>query len=293
LHVGNLRTALVSWLAARAVDQPWLIRIEDLDTGRLPDAAVTADQQLDDLARLGLTSDRPVVRQSDRFGLYAAAVAKLDTYECFCSRKDVVEATRAPHGTTPRYPGTCRDLSPAERAERHRRRPGSWRVNAHQATMTIHDVVGGDLTDQVDDFVVRRADGLYAYNLAVVVDDGLQGVDQVVRGDDLLTASPRQAWLAGQLGFAPPVYLHLPLVYSADGTRLAKRDQAIDLTTLISQGLTPDDVLDRLAWSLNLAPTGVHLSLAELVERFDPAALPRQAWLTEPSTWRSSTRPAN
>lgn len=286
LHVGNLRTALVSWLAARRAGQPWLIRVEDLDRVRLPQAEAIAAAQLADLAQLGLTSDAPVVRQSDRFDYYAQAVAHLDVYECFCSRKDVAEASQAPHGATPRYPGTCRQLSAAERADRHARRPGCWRVNAHGARVTVADALHGQVCAPVDDFVVRRADGLYAYNLAVVVDDGLQGVDHVVRGDDLLASSPRQAWLASQLGFKPPSYLHVPLVCQRDGTRLAKRQSAIDLNALASQGLTPADVLHRLAWSLGLAQPGQSVDLMDLVDRFDPARLPLTPWRTDPSTWR-------
>ncbi len=281
LHIGNLRTALVAWLAARSTGRDFLLRIEDLDLTRLPDAAEFADRQLRDLARLGLTHDGPVVRQSERFPLYAEALEHLEVYECFCSRKEVAEAAQAPHGSTPFYPGTCRDLTPEERDERRLVRQPCLRVKTHQAEVTFHDLLHGDVTGPTDDFVVRRADGTYSYNLAVVVDDGLQGIDQVVRGDDLLDSTPRQAWLAEALGFGLPAYLHVPLVYSVDGTRLAKRDQAMSLTRLLDSGLTVADVIDRLAVSLGLATRGEHVTLDHLVDRFDPARLPTDPWYVE------------
>ena len=287
LHVGNLRTALVAWLAARATGRDFLIRVEDLDWVRLPGADATADGQLADLAELGLDHDGPVVRQRDRTEQYERALARLDgrLYECFCSRKDVAEATQAPHGATPRYPGTCRHLSPAERARLRAIRPPAWRIAAGAARMTVTDGLHGPQTATVDDFVVRRADGVFAYNFAVVVDDGLQGVDQVVRGDDLLESAPRQAWLAAQLGFTPPTYLHVPLVHALDGTRLAKRDQAVSLARLRAAGVGTAAVLTHLAVSLNLAAPDERVTARQLIERLDVATLPREPWFVDPLTW--------
>jgi len=287
LHLGNLRTALVAWLAARSEKKDFLIRIEDLDAPRLPDAVAVANRQLADLARLGLTHDRAVVRQHARTPLYEQAFARLDglVYECFCSRKDVAQATRAPHGATPHYPGTCRDLTEPEKARLRHVRPPSWRVNAQALPWTINDALHGSYSAVVDDFVIRRADGVFAYNFAVVVDDGLQGIDQVVRGDDLLESAPRQAWLARQLGFAEPAYIHVPLVCAPDGSRLAKREDAISLTRLREAGVPINEVRYRLAASLRLAGPRETVGLRDLVERFDPAKLPREPWLVDPAAW--------
>ncbi|MDR0848212.1 MAG: tRNA glutamyl-Q(34) synthetase GluQRS [Propionibacteriaceae bacterium] len=285
LHVGNLRTALVAWLAARASGSDFLIRVEDLDVTRLRDAEAITARQLSDIATLGLDHDGDIVRQSRRFGLYERALAGLKTYECFCSRKDVAEATMAPHGATPFYPGTCRDLTPAQRARKRETRVPCLRVDAGAAKTSITDLLHGEVSGVVDDFVVRRADGVFAYNLAVVVDDQEQGIDQVLRGDDLLESAPRQAWLATQLGYTPPTYLHVPLVLAPDGTRLAKRDNAAGLSRLLERGLAVPAIVGILAASLGLAKTGEELDARDLVERFDPKALPHQAWLTDPDSW--------
>ena len=287
LHIGNLRTALVAWLAARSTRRDFLIRVEDLDAPRLRDAEAIIVRQLEDLQQLGLDSDGPVVRQSERTAMYEKALGTLEAkvYECFCSRKDVAEATRAPHGTTPFYPGTCRDLSESEKAKLRKVRQPCWRINASSAQMSVTDLLLGSYTGQVDDFVVRRADGVFSYNFAVVVDDGLQGIDQVVRGDDLLESSPRQAWLATQLGFTVPCYLHVPLVHSPDGTRLAKRDHAVTLNRLREAGVDTSVVLSHLACSLGLADQNEPVTLSQLADRFDPASLPRDPWFVDPMTW--------
>ena len=287
LHIGNLRTALVAWLAACSSGRDFLIRVEDLDLPRLQDADAIMTRQVEDLGRLGLYSDGPVVRQSERTAVYEEALARVGpmVYECFCSRKDVAEATRAPHGTTPFYPGTCRNLTESDKDRLRKVRQPSLRINASSAHMTVTDLQYGSYTGMVDDFVVRRADGVFSYNFAVVVDDGLQGIDQVVRGDDLLESSPRQAWLAAQLGFDVPVYLHVPLVLSPDGTRLAKRDQAVTLTRLREAGVDTESVLSHLAWSLGLAEEGEPVTLSVLADRFDPSALPSDPWYVDPLTW--------
>ena len=145
------------------------------------------------------------------------------TYECFCSRREIAEAASAPHGAVPRYPGTCRNLTEAERGSRRLTRPPALRLRADGAWQTMHDVLHGEVTAEVDDFVVRRNDGVPAYNLAVVVDDASTGIDQVVRGDDLLPAAATQAYLATLLGHRPPTYAHVPLAVNVEGRRLAKR----------------------------------------------------------------------
>ena len=285
LHVGNLRTALVAWLMARSSGRDFLIRIEDLDVTRVAAAPAVAQGQLDDLAAIGLTADGEVVRQSDRLPRYAAALSALETYECYCTRREIAEAASAPHddGYRP-YPGTCRDLSDAERAARRAGRPPALRVRSPGETVTVDDVWHGRVSGVVDDFVVRRNDGAYAYNLAVVVDDIAQGVDQVVRGDDLLSSAPRQAWLTQKLGGAVPLYGHVPLVVGADGRRLAKRDGAITLGDLAGLGWTPAQALTLLGASLGLvteaeASEEALVSPETLLKRFDPGTLPRTPWV--------------
>ena len=207
LHIGNLRTAALAWLFARSTGRRFLMRVEDLDDRTHTDIA---DRQLDDLAAIGLTWDEPAEWQSQHPQRYDAVVDELAgrdlLYECYCSRRDIAQAPRAPHAPQGAYPGTCRDLTEAERETRRREtgRPPALRLRTDAITYTVHDLLHGEYTGIVDDFVVRRGDGVAAYNLAVVVDDAAQGVDQVVRGDDLLSSSPRQAYLARLLGYPEP-----------------------------------------------------------------------------------------
>jgi len=279
LHLGNLRTALVAWLMARSTGRRFIVRIEDLDADRVAAASGVADRQLRDLAALGLDWDGEVVWQSDRIDLYADALAHLPTYECFCTRREIAESASAPHADGHRpYPGTCRTLSHAERVRRAAERAPALRVAAGGAVVSVHDLWNGDITGQVDDFVVRRNDGVYAYNLAVVVDDLDQGVDQVVRGDDLLASSPRQAWLVGRLGGRVPQYAHVPLVVNAAGRRLAKRDGAVTLADLAREGVDADGVRSLLGHSLRLNEPGEPVTASDLLARWDPAELPRGTW---------------
>ena len=279
LHLGNLRTGLLSWLMARATGRTHLVRIEDLDAARVAAAEGVVARQLADLAAIGVEADGLVVRQSERLGLYEDALAHLPTYECFCTRAEIREASSAPHGDGYRpYPGTCRDLTEAQRAERRARRPPALRVRAGDVTETVRDVWAGEVSRVVDDFVVRRNDGAFAYNLAVVVDDVAQGVDQVVRGDDLLSSAPRQAWLTRRLGGRAPVYAHVPLVLGPDGRRLAKRDGAVTLADLTASGLTAGGVLALIWASLGLCAPGERVTAHTLLARFDPDAVPRSPW---------------
>ncbi|KQV75177.1 glutamyl-Q tRNA(Asp) ligase [Aeromicrobium sp. Root344] len=275
LHVGNLRTALLAWLWARHSGREFLIRVEDLDRVR----AGAEQRQLDDLRALGLDWDGPPVRQSERLGLYDAAIARLQdedrVYECFCTRREILEAPTAPHHPPGAYPGTCRDLTEAQRAERRTERPAALRLRSEAATFRVEDEIHGTYEGAVDDFVLRRGDGVPAYNLAVVVDDADQGVDQVVRGDDLLASAPRQAYLATLLGASPPTYVHVPLALNASGQRLAKRDGAVTFTELREAGV---DVFALIVESLGL--TGA--SPGGLLKSFDPAQLPTQPWVVEP-----------
>lgn len=280
LHLGNLRTAIVAWLLARTTGRRFLLRIEDLDAQRSD--PVVAERQVADLTALGLDFDPPRWTQSARFDRYAAAIDALGpdrVYECFCTRREIAEATRAPHGRVGFYPGTCADLSEAERARRRRDRPAALRVRAGGAVSTVRDQWQGEVREVVDDFVVRRNDGTPAYNLAVVVDDAESGVDQVVRGADLLESSPRQAWLARTLGRPVPAYAHVPLAVNAEGVRLAKRDGAVTLAALADRGVGVEQVVSRIAMSLGLANEGEQVTMSELAARFDPERLPRAPWV--------------
>ena len=257
--------------------------MEDLDPVR--SSAEHEVRQLADLTALGLDWDGPVVRQSSRRARHEEALADLEarglTYRCYCSRREIREASEAPHGAEPgAYPGTCRDLSgPDRRAREAEGRPAAVRLRAGAAVVTIVDRLHGEVTAEVDDVVLRRNDGVPAYNLAVVVDDAAQGVEEVVRGDDLLSSTPRQAHLADLLGFPRPAWAHVPLVLGPDGARLAKRHGAVTLDDLAAEGVGPAEVRARLAASLGLAAAGEAVSMAQLIDRFDPAALPRDPWV--------------
>jgi glutamyl-tRNA synthetase len=279
LHLGNLRTALLAWLFARSSGRRFLLRIEDLDAARVRPGM--ADQQLADLTTLGITFDGEPVVQSQRLAAYHAALLTLAdrTYECFCSRREVAEAASAPQERVARYPGTCRNLTKAERIDRRRLRRPALRLRADGAMHTVHDLLHGDITAEVDDVVLRRNDGVPASNLAVVVDDASSGIDQVVRGDDLLVAAVTQAFLAELLGHRPPGYAHIPLAVNAAGQRLAKRDGAVTLAELAARGMEPVAVLDLIAESLNLAAGGERVSPDALLQRFDPGRLPRGPWV--------------
>jgi glutamyl-tRNA synthetase len=273
LHVGNLRTAVLAWLFARSTRRRFLLRIEDLDSSRVRPGL--AEQQCADLAALGLTFDQAPVVQSTRSVAYQQALEALAdrSYECFCSRREIAEAASAPHGAIGHYPGTCRDLSFTDRSERRARRRPAWRLRADSASMTVFDLLHGEVTGTVDDFVIRRNDGVPAYNLAVVVDDAEQGVGEVVRGADLLDSTPRQLWLGGRLGLPAPRHAHVPLMLGPDGARLAKRHGAVTLADRAAQGESAEDVLSLLAASVGLAEPGERPTPAELVERFHPRLL--------------------
>jgi len=275
LHVGNLRTAILAWLFARSTGRRFLLRVEDLDRAR----AGAEEVQLRDLAAIGVTWDGDVVRQTDRGNLYANAIARLEeaglTYECFCTRREIQEAASAPHAPQGAYPGTCRNLDRAELEFKRSIRPSALRLRAGVAEFTVTDVLRGEFTGVVDDFVLRRNDGVTAYNLAVVVDDAAQGIDQVVRGDDLLPSTPRQAYLASLLNIPVPEYAHVPLVVNRDGARLAKRDGAVTLADLAAAGADAARVRDLLLASLGLPPG----PLANALAAFGPAALPREPWV--------------
>ena len=286
LHLGNLRTALVAWLAARSQGLDFIVRMEDLDL--VTSSREHERRQLDDLAAIGLDWDGPVVRQSERFDRYRTAIETLrefgHVYPCYCTRREIraeIEAAaQAPHVHLPdgAYPGTCRELSEDERADREAdgRRP-AWRLRTGGQTIELDDRIAGRFAGAVDDVVLARADGVPAYNLAVVVDDAAQGVSQVVRGDDLLSSTPRQILLQRLLDLATPSYWHVPLVLGDDGQRLAKRHGAVTLSALRDEGWSTADVVGVLARSLGLAGPGERLAAPALLDRFDPDRVPTAA----------------
>jgi glutamyl-tRNA synthetase len=284
LHLGNLRTAAVAWLSARAAGAGFLMRVEDLDRGRSrPEHEA---QQLSDLAAIGIDWDGEVVRQSERFALYHAAIERLRAeglvYECFCTRRQIREeieaAPSAPHLPPDAYPGTCRDLDRARAAElRAAGRVPALRLRADGRWIEFSDKLVGPSGGGIDDFVLRRNDGTPAYNVAVVVDDGEQGVTEVIRGADLLESTPRQILLQQLLGYPTPRYLHVPLVLNEAGQRLAKRDGAVTLSTLRQVGVPATDVVAWIARSLDLADRDERPRLHDLVQLFEPRRIPPDA----------------
>lgn len=312
LHLGNLRTALLAWLFARGAGSPFLLRVEDLDPER--SRREHERRQLDDLRAIGVDWDGEPVRQSERTDRYREALRRLEdaglVYPCWCTRAEIRAAAEAPHGPLPEgaYPGTCRRLTAQQRSERERiaGRPPSLRLDAGAAggatasadraadaaaradgsrtgrpahaapTVAFEDRLHGRVAGAVDDFVLWRWDNTPAYNLAVVVDDAAQEIGEVVRGDDLVDSTPRQILLQRALGLPTPAYAHVPLVLGPDGARLAKRHGAVTLVDLAARGETPADALAWMAASLGLAVADERPGAADLVARFDPAALPRE-----------------
>ncbi|MDO5720599.1 MAG: tRNA glutamyl-Q(34) synthetase GluQRS [Actinomycetaceae bacterium] len=283
LHIGNLRTALLAWVWARRSSRKFVMRVEDID--RVQEGA--AHRQLEDLARIGIDWDGEVLFQSSRHGAHKAALEQLADagllFECFCSRREIAEASSAPHGAPRSYPGTCRNLSEATRAKRraelHRQgRKPALRLNPRMSTWSVRDELFGEVTEPIDSVVLQRGDGTLAYNLVVVVDDAFQGVDQVVRADDLLFTAPTQAYIAYELGLLEPTYAHVPLVVNGEGDRLAKRDGAVTLRDLLAAGWDIERVMREMTGSLGCEVA----SASEFLRRFNPASINRNPWVFTP-----------
>ena len=301
LHLGNLRTAILAWAMARRGGKSFYMRVEDLDRVR-PDAA---ERQLADLRAMGLDWDvspgsaaestegkeAGVLYQSTRLAAYERAVQRLReaglVYECYCTRREIQEASSAPHGAPGAYPGTCRGLSETQREERRAQRPPALRLRAERTSYTVQDDFYGAYTGLVDDFVLVRNDGTYAYNLTSVVDDAFVGVEQIVRGDDLLPSAPRQSYLAQLLGLTQPRYAHVPLALNTEGKRLAKRDGAVTLPQLREAGVENPTILGWIAASIPVynADGSAHSAdvpvpnAAAILERFDPARMATEPWV--------------
>jgi glutamyl-tRNA synthetase len=278
LHLGNLRTALLAWCFARSRSAPFLVRTEDLDPQRSRREYEIA--ALADLERVGIDWDGTPVRQSERIALHREAFERLRTggriYPCWCTRAEIREAAQAPHAPSGAYPGTCRTRTRPGEGEPH-----AWRLDARSERVSVSDELAGPISAVVDDFVVWRGDGVPAYNLAVVVDDADQGVGEVVRGDDLLETTPRQALLARALHLPIPRYAHVPLVLGPGGHRLAKRDGAVTLTERLVLGERVEEVIGWMASSAGLAAPGEAMSAADVLAAFSPARITR-----EPAVWR-------
>lgn len=283
LHLGNLRTAVLAWLQARLASGRFILRMEDLDTPRVRPGS--AQEILADLHWLGLEWDegpdcggaQGPYDQSKRTDTYETYLRKLreadKVFPCTCSRKDVLAASSAPHGPDgPIYPGTCRSRVSASGSDirKNQERPPSWRFLVDEREILFDDAILGrqsqNLAAEAGDFVVRRADGLFAYQLAVVVDDALMGVTDVVRGADLLNSTQRQIALFEALGFSAPTYWHVPLMCDASGARLAKRDGTLSVAQLRSQGKTAHQLVGHMAYTVGLIDQEVPISCRDLFD---------------------------
>lgn len=280
LHLGNLRTALLAWLFARSAGSTLTLRIEDLDSQRVKPGI--AEVQIEDMKSLGIDWDETAPAQSTRSDRYREVLDGLRErgliYECFCTRREIREAASAPADDLPggAYPGTCRNLTKAEISAKAQGRQAALRVNAQARSIRFEDRVQGQFVGLVDDFVVRRNDGDYAYNLAVAVDDADQGIGEVVRASDLLDSTPRQIWVAEQAGLTPPEsWAHVPMVLDPSGRPMSKRHGDVTLASRLARGESAAQVRGMLAASLGICGEGEEPSMDELLESFDSAKLPR------------------
>lgn len=299
VHFGTARTALLAWLRARASGGAFVMRIEDLDTPRVQKSATR--EILDDLRWLGLDWDEgpdvggphgPYV-QSERLDAYLAAFdalrARDHLFACTCSRKEIAEIASAPHGEEPIYPGTCRS------GTKHPERTPSWRF-MHTEPPSFVDAIAGPsrIGAGAGDFVLRRADGVFAYQLAVTVDDRAMGITEVVRGDDLLSSTPRQIALHRALSDidghpTEPAWMHVPLVLGPDGERLGKRHGSIAIAAARERGISSGHIVAWLARTLGLAEDHEgELEPHALIDRFDVRRIPRAPILIDEIAWKLS-----
>lgn len=280
MHLGNAFASLLAWLSARSEGGEIVLRMEDLDTLRCTDAY--AESIRDDLRWLGLVWDRETPPQRLRTAAYEQALSLLkeraNVFPCWCTRGSL-NLVNAPHAADghPIHPAACRLRTESERAAM--KDPPAWRLAAPELTIRFHDGVYGDYSENLKtdcgDFVLRRADGIFVYQLAVVVDDGEAGVTQVVRGCDLLSSTPRQIYLFRLLGLPEPQYWHVPMLTDGEGRKLSKRDAAMDLGFLHRE-LKPEQLIGRLAFRSGLIEREEAVSAAELIGEFDWAKLRKQ-----------------
>ncbi|MEG1425574.1 MAG: tRNA glutamyl-Q(34) synthetase GluQRS [Raoultibacter sp.] len=274
LHAGNIFAALVTWLVTKSQGGEVVLRIEDLDPDRSKQCYIEALQR--DFEFLGLTWDRGPYFQSTRAEVYREAFASLDerglVYPCYCSRADL-HAVAAPHfGEKPVYPGTCRHLTSAQQSERGKLRDAALRLIVPNATFSFLDGVQGryaqNLKNDCGDFIIRRSDGAFAYQLAVVLDDAEQGVNSIVRGVDLLCSTPQQLYLQQLFSIEHPTYAHVPLLVNENGHRLSKRDHAASIDEMRERFKTPEAIIGHLAAITGIAPTNDPISPLNLLNCF-------------------------
>ena len=282
MHMGNLWSCLLAWLSARSVGGGMVLRLEDLDPDRC--RPEYCGQIMRDLEWLGLDWDGEPVYQSKRTEVYRQAFQRLEQqdiiYPCFCTRAERLAAS-APHRSDGAavYDGRCGRLTEAEREELSRTRRPAWRVRVPEQAIAFRDLLKKDYKEDLKrdcgDFILRRSDGVFAYQLAVVVDDAAMGVTQVVRGSDLLSSTPRQLWLQARLSLPHPEYGHLPLLLAPDGRRLAKRDRDLELGRLQERHTAPE-LVGRLAYAARLIDRPEAVTPRELIPLFSWEKLPRE-----------------
>ena len=293
-HIGNARTYLLAWLSIRSRGGKLILRMEDIDSPRIKAGADA--QAIEDLHWLGLDWDEgpdiggcsaPYV-QTQRMEMYRDALEQLQAaervYPCTCTRGDIATAASAPHvgQEGPIYPGTCAHRT-ANDAQSLAGQAFAWRFRASSSRRELVDLVAGaqscNVQDELGDFIVGKADGSPAYQLAVVVDDHQMGVTEVLRGDDLLPSALRQLEIYEQFGWQPPAFAHVPLVVGEDGRRLAKRHGDTRLATLRAKGVSAEQLIGLLAFSCGLRPTTEPVSVTDLLSDFDLAKIPRAPWV--------------
>ena len=293
MHLGNLWSSLLAWLAARSAGGRMVLRLEDLDPDRCTQA--WCDQVMRDLEWLGLDWDNEPVYQSRRTPAYEAAFRQLEekrlVYPCFCTRAERMAAS-APHRSDGQavYDGRCRRLTAEQREDLARQRNPAWRLAVPDRASSFRDLLQGmyeeNLLRDCGDFILRRSDGVYAYQLAVVVADAWMGVTQVVRGSDLLSSTPRQIWLLEQLGYSVPTYCHVPLLKSPAGRRLSKRDRDLDMGYLRAH-TTPEKLVGLLAYLAGLIPRPTALRPSDLVPEFSWSKVGQADRIVDDGIWEA------
>ncbi len=309
LHIGNAFTAVASWLQIRQANGQFVLRVEDIDTAR--SRADLALRQLDDLRWLGIDWDEgpdvggphaPYV-QSERTPLYEAALERLKQsdllYPCYCSRSELARIASAPHGLSSEggaYPGICRHLTEEERQAKEAHKTPAFRFKMSGQPVTFIDGWAGEATfagEAVSDFVVKRADGMFSYQLAVTVDDAAMGITDVLRGADLLDSTPRQLALYEALGLKAPSFAHVPLIVGADGERLSKRDRSLTLTSLRDAGVVPERLIGVLAKAAGWIDRQEPITARELIPSFRAVQQregePQERLALSDSLWRMLT----